>query len=282
MFSWRGTCTFKIHRFHWYFPNFVIAGGLKNQCKQGRFLITKWEAALGAGALSKAPLNQHSQENQASSCKSPPVLIILFLSQISGFVSVSHTAAGEVWGCIWWAEVHTELCTLRIFVCTEGQLQLSLEMSHFQQDCPQISLHAAAATAALCNWRFCFCPSPLSNNLLTIRAFLKGKCWNCSPFLPFPVCFLQQQNLWDTKGLNKATLISFSISQILQDGFAPLWVTTHHPWLCTSPLSVPLAGPFHHFFFLKQITQFSYWNTFCVVGKVVKGHGGSKWEAWVI
>lgn len=39
---------------------------------------------VGAGAASKAPLSQHSQENQASSCKSLPLLLILFFSQISG------------------------------------------------------------------------------------------------------------------------------------------------------------------------------------------------------
>lgn len=219
-FSWRGIHTFEICRSHWYFPSFVGAGGIKNQCKQGR-----------------SPPGVFNYKVRGS--KAPQYWFSFFSPKFQG-----ASMAGDQILCRWeglrlylvgwdphWA--------LRIFICIEDQLNLGLEMSHFQQDCPQISLHT---TAALCTCRFCFCPSPLSNNLLSIRAFLKGKCCSCSHFLPFPVCFLEQQILWDTKGLKSHW--SVLSPQILQTGFAPLWGTTPGS---ASPLSVPLAGPFHHF-----------------------------------
>lgn len=79
-------------------PKFCYCRGFLHHCKQGRspqeWLITKWEAALGAGAASKAPWSQHSQENQASSRKSLPILVILFLSRIPGCL------CGRGWGLV--------------------------------------------------------------------------------------------------------------------------------------------------------------------------------------
>lgn len=201
-FSWRGICTFQICRFHWYFTSFVISGGLKNQCKQGRSpqecLITKWELGLPARHLwASIPR------------KTKPALVKASHYCLSfSFPKFQGASVGGVWvlcipHCSWgglrfysvgW-DPHWALHTQNIYLhwspasAEPGNVSFSAELF-------QILLHAAA----LCNCRFCFCPSALSNNLLTIRAFLKGKCCYCSHFLPFPVRFIEQQKLWVQRG----------------------------------------------------------------------------------
>ena len=65
------------------------------------------------------------------------------------------------------------------------------------------SCWSECTVTALCNCRFCFCPSPLYNNLLDIRVFLKDipLVTTCSPCL-FPFVFgTAGRVLWDTEGL---------------------------------------------------------------------------------